>query len=1002
MLPSDDQNSPRQVKSLLSRAQRLWLTIALALAALLLANTLYLLTNRLFSSLPGESAASLADGIQTISHFFQIMVLSHTGLGFIVVGLFVVFAIWHLPKVWRRHRRRAVISGVSFATAGAVLAVTGPFIMQAAASREHTWVWWTHVIAAVIVPVAYIVHRSLSFVRPVRGNYARFGGALSAAFAVMLVAHVFSNRERVLTPEAKLAKAAGSYTGPGSKERDLRQFVDGPYVPDGFVPPASPFFPSNTTTTTGDYLPHRIITRGEAENAEKLAEDLDTIGFVVNTKIGAETCERCHADIVDQWSKSAHRFASFNNPFYEATINDMRKNAVSMTDGVEKHVGVFPHWEGRTGEIKSKWCSGCHDPSLMLAGKMADPIDRRSTQAQAGLTCLACHAIDETHNNAGNGNYNIADEEEDPYLFPMAEADTLAAYLHDTAIKAKPEAHKRQMLKPFFRSSEFCAACHKVSLPMAVNDYRWFRGQNEYDNWHDSGVALNAARTFYLPPVKKVCQECHMPLEPAVKGDFAAKDGMVRSHRFLAVNTALPHLRDDQDTIARIEAFLRDEKLRIEVFALVRDGDEGAETTYAISQTRPPLIGGERATFDVVVRNVGVGHTFPGGTNDSNEGWVEFTVLDEKDNVLFQSGGVGDDGYVDPAAHYFRALVVDRNGQAIRKRNAQDMYAMVYANVIGPGTAHAVHYGLRIPEVSDLPTPKLKLRARLLWRKFDRGYTEFAFQNNPDGFKKFTECPDLPVTEICRSEITLDVTDSAVVELVAAKPVDPVPNAGGAGASPPKVPEWMRYNDYGIGLLLQGDTKGARKAFAEVARVAPQRVDGPKNLARVALRDGDLREAYEWLLRSEEIAPNDPLTAYFWGQLLLEEGRYVEAASALKRVLQKFPEDRATWRDLGRTYYLDSKYDEAITAMEEVLRIDPEDRIAHYHIMLAARALGRSDRAATAEAAYSRYKIDESAQKVTHTYRLAHPHDNHESQAIHVHDLMRKGSTGELHAERRR
>jgi len=965
----------RQAKSLLSGVQRGWLTFALVLTALLLANTLYLLANRLASSvLPGVTAERYAEGAYTVSKLFQVMVLSHTGLGFLVVGLLLVFALWHLPTVWRRHRRRTVVSGLVFLTTGLILAITGPFIMYAAASREHGWVWWTHVIAAVIVPAAYIVHRMLSHVPAQSRAFVRFGTLVGGATAVVFGMHVFGTRDTALTPEARLAQAAGSYAGPGAKARDLEEFVEGPYVPVGYVPPASPFFPSATTTTTGGYLPERIITRGDVSSPEKLAPDLDNIGFVVNEKIGAETCERCHADIVEQWSKSAHRFASFNNPFYEASINDMREKALSLTEGVGEHVAHFPHWEGRTGKIKSKWCSGCHDPSVMLAGQMTEEIDRRSPQAQAGLTCLACHAIDKIHNVTGDGAYNIADEHEDPYVFARAETGSLGALLHDTAIKAKPEAHKKQMLQPVFRTSEFCSACHKVSLPESVNDYRWFRGQNEYDNWHDSGVALNASRTFYLPPNKRVCQDCHMPPEAAPLGDVAAKNGMVRSHRFLAVNTALPHIRGDEDTIKRIEAFLHEDRLRIDVFALQRERTEGEkETILALNKTLPPLRTGEKVTFDVVVRNKDVGHTFPGGTNDSNEGWIEFTVLDAKDRVLYQSGSVGEDGYVDPAAHYFRALVVDRRSEPIRRRNAQDMYAAVYTSVIGPGTAHTVHYAVEVPE---LPGQSVKVRARLMWRKFDRAYTEFAFNTNRQGFKRFEKCPDLPITEICRAEVTMPIV-SASESWPQPRIVDPATLAA----------DWMRFNDYGIGLFLQSDTKGAEIAFAEVARLTPKRIDGPRNLARVALSDGNLPAAYEHLLRCEELVSNDPQTAWFWGVLLQEDGRYIEAASAYKRVLQRFPEDRATWRNLGRTYYLDGKFEEAIAAMDEVLRIDPEDRVAHYHMMLSARTLGRTELAASAEVAYLRYKIDESQAEVTQAYRLSHPHDNLESQVIHVHDL---------------
>jgi tetratricopeptide (TPR) repeat protein len=943
--------------------------VGLVLAALLIANTMYLLGNR-FGLLPGGPGERLVDGTYTITKLFQVMVLSHTGLGFVTVLLFLVFVLRHLRVVWRWRRRRAIWTGVALLAAGFVLAGTGPFIMYAAASQEHAWIWWTHVLVAAVVPIAYIVHRLVSFIPPARGAFARFGVAMAVLFGAMLVGHAFSNRNPELTEEARLAKRKGSFDGPGSKARVVADFVDGPHVSDSFVPPPSPFFPSAATTTTGDYLPERIITRGDTSSPERLAPDLDTLGFVVNEKIGADTCERCHPDTVEQWSKSAHRFASFNNPFYEATINDMRDNAVAMTDGVRQHLEHFPQWQGRTGQIKSKWCSGCHDPSLMLAGQMTEEIDRRSPQAQAGLTCLACHAIDKIHNNTGNGNYNIADEQEDPYLFASADTGTMAALVHDTAIRAKPDVHKRQMLKPFFRTSEFCATCHKVSLQEPVNDYRWFRGQDEYDAWHDSGVALNASRTFYLPPTKRVCQDCHMPLEPAPLGDVAARNGMIRSHRFLAVNTALPYLRGDDETIRRIEAFLRDEKLRIDVFAMA--SEETGERVYALDRTQPVIRSGDTVTFDVVVRNKGVGHTFPGGTNDSNEGWIEFTVTDANGRVLTQNGSVREDGHVDPAAHFFKVLIVDRNGNPIHKRNAQDIYAPVYASVIGPGTAQVVHYSLTVPQP---PGDALTVRARLLWRKFDRKYTEFAHKANPDGFKRFEDCPDLPITEICRSEITLPI-----VSTTASGSNEPVDKSELAA-------DWMRFNDYGIGLWLQSDTEGAEQAFAEVARLVPARIDGHRNLARVALRDGRLTTAYDHLLKCEELAPNDAQTAWFWGVLLQEDGRYVEAASAYLRVLQKFPEDRATWRKLGRTYYLDNRFEEAIEAMNEVLKFDSEDRVAHYHIMLAARALGQAERADEAEAAYRRYKIDESAAEVTKSYRLANPHDNRETQSIHIHDL---------------
>jgi tetratricopeptide (TPR) repeat protein len=952
--------------SLLTPTLKGLLKVGLVLAAFMLANTVYLLCNRFAD---GLGWTFFAVGEISLPQLFQAMVLTHTGIGLILVPIMLFFAIAHLPKVWRRRHRTSIVSGVVFVTLGVTILVTGLFILTAAASRDNRWAWWAHVVCAALIPAGYIVHRLASYTRPASANFKKYALAVAAIVVVLIAGHSFTKRDVARTAEAQLAHEQGTYTGPGARARDVRQFADGAFVPAGYVPPGSPFFPSAATTTTGDYLPSRIITRGDLGSQQKLQEELKTNGFVKETEIGAETCARCHQDIVRQWAASAHRFASFNNPFYEATIEDMRKNANAPNPWVEEHVKHFPQTESRIGMVKSKWCSGCHDPSLMLAGKMDREIDRTWPEAQAGLTCLACHAIDKVHDQTGNGNYNIADEQEDPYLFANAKSGTIGAFLHDAALRAKPTVHKRQMLKPFFRTSEYCATCHKVSLREPLNNYRWLRGQDEYDNWHDSGVALNAARTFYLPPLKRQCQDCHMPLESAPLGDLAAKSGFVKSHRFLAVNTALPFLRGDQETIERIEEFLQTEKMRVDVFALKTGSME--RPVMAIDKHRPVVQPGETVTVDVVVRNLGVGHTFPGGTNDSNEGWLEFTLSDAAGNKLAISGYIDEDGHLDPMAHVFKALILDKDGKPIHRRNAQDIHVTVFANVVGPGTADIAHYEFVVPE--ELAGKPLTLQARLLWRKFDRRYTEFAFFANREGFKQFDDVPDLPVTEIASDHVIVGVA--------------PWNNAGEANGQAPRAPEWIRYNDYGIGLFMEGDTRGAAMAFEEVMKLQPESIEGPLNLAKTSVQDGNLNKAFEYLGKCEALKTAEPRVAWVWGVALQEDGQYEKAAQAYERVLEQFPDDRATWRNLGRTYYLDQQYEEALQALSEVLRIDPEDRVAHYHRMLCLRALGRDDEAKVVEHAYEFYQIDESAQKITREFRLDNPGANLMAQAIRTHKL---------------
>ena len=110
-------------------------------------------------------------------------------------------------------------------------------------------------------------------------------------------------------------------------------------------------------------------------------------------------------------------------------------------------------------------------------------------------------------------------------------------------------------------------------------------------------------------------------------------------------------------------------------------------------------------------------------------------------------------------------------------------------------------------------------------------------------------------------------------------------------------------------------------------------------------------------------------------------------------MLQDFPDDRAAWMNRGRVLYLNGDYEKALEALDQVLRIDPECRQAHWHRKLALTALGRRDEAAVAQARFEKYQIDESAQKVARAYRDAHPHDNLETQAIHVHQLAPRTAT---------
>ena len=195
----------------------------------------------------------------------------------------------------------------------------------------------------------------------------------------------------------------------------------------------------------------------------------------------------------------------------------------------------------------------------------------------------------------------------------------------------------------------------------------------------------------------------------------------------------------------------------------------------------------------------------------------------------------------------------------------------------------------------------------------------------------------------------------------------------------------MRWNDFGIGLFLQNDFKGAEAAFIKATEADPNNFDGWVNIGRVRTQEGDTTGAFAVLDKALSLKPNLARASYFYARDLKEEGRYDEAIAKLQSVLQQFPRDRVVRNELGRIYFLQKKYSDAVKEFETTLTIDPEDLQAHYNLMLCYNGLGDEGRAEAHKIRYLRYKADESAQAITGPYRQNHPEDNNERQPIHEH-----------------
>ena len=741
----------------------------------------------------------------------------------------------------------------------------------------------------------------------------------------------------------------------------------------------SPFFPSAAQTASGGKIPSDFFLESAA-------------------------CGECHKDVYEQWQSSMHRFSSFNNQFYRKSIEYMQE-----TVGVEA----------------SKWCAGCHDHAMLFNGMFENPVrDQLDTpEAHAGLACVSCHSIVHVPDTMGNGGFVI----QYPKLHGLATSEFgIVRAVHDYVTNTAPAAHRRAFMKPFMREDgpEFCASCHKVHLDVPVNGYRWVRGFNSYDNWQASGVSGQGARSFYYPEQAQDCADCHMPLVPS--NDPGSKNGMVRSHRFAAANSAVPYVNQDQRQLDEVTKFLQDDIVSLDIFALspvsedsaspqmVRSsGQLSAATSFAVGEeagarrgpvllrevgnlaapldrAAPRVRAGETVRIDVVVRTRKVGHFFPSGTVDAFDVWVEFEAFDAGGKRIFWSGGVaGGTGPVDPGAHFFRALQVDAHGNPIDKRNAFHMRGLLYARLIPPGAADVVHYRLTVPADASGP---LTLRAKLNYRKFSHAYTAFAYAGKAgagsfgEGFddRQFTydpaDIPDnvpgaikdripvLPIIEMANAETVIHVGDRSDEWTPQVEPTD-----------------WERWNDYGIGLLLQGDLRGSEHAFRRAVDADPEHPDGWLNVARSMVEEGRTSDAEPFLEKALALSPGLPRALYFRALARRAAGDYDGALEDLRGASDEYPRDRVVLNEIANILFLRREYAAAVDVLDRVAEIDPEDLQMHYTRMRCYRGLGDLEAAEREEALFLRYKADESAQTRTAVLRRASPEDNNMRQAIHEH-----------------
>lgn len=617
-----------------------------------------------------------------------------------------------------------------------------------------------------------------------------------------------------------------------------------------------------------------------------------------------ESCAPCHKEQVEEWRESAHALSAFANPFYRVTLDDFV--------------------EHRDPE-KARFCNGCHD--IAVTFEKPSVVDPKNRAGYAGVTCATCHSITEA-TIAGNASY-LLDTSPIPLPRPNDEKSL--------------QAHISRVGGPALRSENLCISCHEGFTSPDTGHAVIGQGVNELVPWRRSGYAGNKASRIDSPGEMQSCSSCHMP---------EIEEKKRRSHRFPGGHTALSA---SQGAGAQLEAHqkLLQGAASLDVMPMRAEGGRFLPLEGRVS-TKP----GDLVAFDVVMRNLRVGHNFPGGARDLRDVWLEVVLKDNRGEVLAQIGQKHRETGDDLDTYRLRVVMVDDHGQPVKEHSVAQFRTPVFDKTIGPRDASVARYTWEVPGDFDVSRLPLRVETKLLHRRLQAALHQKAcdssrsprgalFRKNTRAFAGFDldPCVPQPIIEIASRTVTLD-----------------------------KAPQsWKRSWEHGLALQhqVQERLEEARttleKAEEFLTDDAPvwARASVKLELGRVAAREGRTSEAEQLFEEALVLSPEHPAVFLARAEGYAQVWRWEKAARDYRRVTELAPGDDRGWRGLARSLGSLGRREESLKAARRGLALVPRDpHLLRSQSLAFSRVLPETPRAKLAQDTWLRFKRDEAASTI--------------------------------------
>ncbi len=384
----------------------------------------------------------------------------------------------------------------------------------------------------------------------------------------------------------------------------------------------------------------------------------------------ASECQTCHPKQYREWAVSPHAYSQMSPIF-----NAMQGTVIKLTAGT---AGDF--------------CIRCHTPVGMAIGEPLYTSNlKRSQTSREGVTCIACHRINQAYGKVSGRMVVRPGGLEDVVYGPLGNK-ILEDELKNDQDKLSTDPKKKGRLvhgraDHFFQLTQpgFCGTCHDVTL---VNGFRLEEAFSEYKNSPSARDGVT-------------CQDCHMrDNKPGEVGDYTMgpaaivagkptktrklSNHMISGPDYSIIHPGLfPHnpkahdlasmnewidfdwkagwgtsqFENNKPADVKFPERWRDLKSRQDARAIIEDQlallKENKERSKKVLQAGYQLgditidkVGLDGIEFTVEVKNGTDGHGVPTGFIAERVVFLQVTVTDSTGKTIFKSGDLDPNGDV--------------------------------------------------------------------------------------------------------------------------------------------------------------------------------------------------------------------------------------------------------------------------------------------------------------------------------------------------------------------